>query len=633
MFKIPDGDLIFWDCETTGLAWRHGDRPYCFGFSNLKGESAVISFPVNPLTREVTYDARIEILKKFFANPKIKKGAHNAQFDYGMTQAAGIPIQGEIICTMSLIRLLRSSVPLKLKPFCKEHLGIPDDDETVLRAETMKQRRIAEKKGWKIFKSNKKSGEEVIEPDYWLAGQKFYEPYCRRDAERAALVYLHFYPGIAALNLEKLWETELETWTVLRDIENRGVRVFPEKILGSKFAIKKKLQMYKMVANTMLKSILPLKITKTKKVKGQWKEVVKEITKVKEVNFRSPDQLQTLFYSNLQLSIKFLTNKGNPSTDSAALKGMQHPLAKTILNMRSCVKTIEFMDQYLHAMVKEGDQWFIHPTFYQSKASTGRESCAAPNLQQVASGEVDKGIEVRVEARSVFGARKGYVLRSYDWKNIEVYIPGYKSQDPQITAVLDAGGDVHENTSKSLTTQTHQPISRFYAKRSFFGLQYGIGPKKLAKDLGISENVADLIVFGFKSTYPDLWKWMDTLKRTARRDGKIITAYGRPIEVLSGEEYKAINYYVQGTAGSILKSAKIKVHHELKNKKLDAHIVLPIHDELVLEISKKVSVEEVDEIVIRCMQDNPELNIPIKIPVSVSAIGRNWSEKEKVKVV
>jgi DNA polymerase-1 len=245
---------------------------------------------------------------------------------------------------------------------------------------------------------------------------------------------------------------------------------------------------------------------------------------------------------------------------------------------------------------------------------------------------MDKAIEIRVEARSVFGPRKGYKMRSYDWKNIEVYIPGFKSKDPMLVKMLSAGEDVHEYTARSLTEIIGETIDREVGKRTFFGKEYGIGIEKNAKKLGISYEKAEQISDGFSNTYEGLLAWMHNLVAEARRDGYITTAYGRRICVDPDMAFRAVNYYVQGTAGGILKSAKVKIHNFLKENKWDAYIILPIHDELLIEYGPSVDVKKLDAMVVRFMQDNPELKMPVKIPVSISAIGDNWADKEKVRM-
>lgn len=599
--KIPKSNITSADTETTGLFPRHGDRFYCISWCTPEGESAVCSFPVNPKTREVQYrPADLEIIRQWAENPEITKIFHNAQFDVSFLQTMGIRVKGEIVCTMNLIRLYKSSERLALKPFCEKYFNIPNEDEEDLKEQTRLKRREGRKKGWKIYESQKSNEQETLAPDYWLAGPKYFEPYCLLDSARCMMIYKELYP---TFKNNPLWKTEMETWKVLRQIENRGIRVFKDKVLNNKIRLKKKRHFY-------------------------LQQLYKQVG---FINPNSPKQLQNLFYQRLKLTPRFLTPTHQPSTDNNALQSLNHPIAKLILNSRACEKTVQFMDQYLRHMVKNGDGcWYIHPTFHQAIASTGRESSSNPNLQQVAGGEKETGLEIRVEARSVFGPRPGYVMRSYDWKNIEAYIPAFKSMDSKLTHILSTGGDVHQNTSVSLSKITGIPISRYDAKRVFFGLQYGIGINKLSKTLGIDKEVAESIIYGFKTEYPELWQWMEDLKLFIRRHGYIETAYGRRIEVPRDQEYKGVNYYVQGTAGGILKNAKVKIHRILSQA--DCHIVLPIHDELVIEISDDTGVRGVDNEVVRCMQDNPELKMPVKIPVSVSAIGSDWSQKTKVGV-
>lgn len=624
-FKIPPGNPIASDTETTGLYWRKGDRPYCFSFANAKWQTEVLSFPVDPRTRQVKYDDRLDLIRDVYQDLSIAKVFHNAAFDKGMIESTGIKVRGEIIDTMNLIRLVLPGAPIKLKPFCLQYLGIPDDDERDLKEATRRARSEGEKKGWKIFHSvhGRKQEDSEIAADYWMAGAKFYEKYCIQDSVRAMGICRALWEGIKELGIEKLWVNEQETFDVLRRIEHRGIRIFKKKVLASKEELKKKLQFFEKQAKERVK--FPLEV--------QNASGIKLIHKATDLNLNSGQQLSAILYGRFKESVKFLTEKAqNPSTDNAALNAMKCPLAKDILNMRACEKTIQFMDQYLYFMVQHKDaNWYIHPNIHQALAVTGRESCSDPNLQQVASGEKDTKLEVRVEARSVFGPRPKYTLRSFDWKNIEVYIPGFKSKDKKITRMLRAGEDVHEHTSQQLTKRIGQPISRFDAKRTFFGLQYGIGPNKLSKTLGISGDLAGRIILEVKNEYPDLFGFLDDLILQARKYKYIKTAYGRKIFVDPRESYKAPNYYVQGTAGGILKFAKVKVDWELRKK--DAYMVLPIHDELLIEVGNNISMDMIDEAVVRCMQDNPELEMPVNIPVSISRIGSNWAKKEKVRTV
>ena len=610
MLILPEGNVLSLDCETTGFSWRKGDRFYCISFANEKGETAVCSFPVNPMTRQVQYrEDDLQVLRDWASTEDKTVAGHNLQFDIGHIEAViGIPIRGKMVCTMSLIRLLRSDAKLALKPFCKEYLGFPDDDERDLKDATRRARADGKRKGYKVFEG--KSDEGSLAPDYWLAGANYFEKYCVLDSIRAMAVYREFIPGIKDTGVEKLWQTELETWKVLRHVEHTGICIDRSAVEKNKEEIKKKLEEY-------------------------WKRIIQDIKgvypyKINNFNIRSSKQLCHLFYTMLKEPVMSFTKNHNPSVDTMALKAMQNPLAHKLLNIRACHKTIEFMDQYLEFMVKEDDQWFLHPNFSSSIPSTGRESCSSPNLQQVASGEDDKGLEVRVEARSVFIPRKGYRLRSYDWKNIEVYIPAFMSGEKKLTDVLKAKGDSHGVTAANLTNRLGYPVSRYHAKRIFFGLQYGIGIGKLSRMLGISRNSAERIIIGFKEEYPNLFDWMERLIWEGRDKGYISTAYGRRLYSDIETAYRFVNYYVQGTAGSILKNAKVKLFNTLPG---DVHIVLPIHDEFLIEHRDTVDVNQLDILVAKAMQDNPELKMEVKIPVTVSAVGENWSVKKKIKTI
>lgn len=608
MFQLPEGSLISFDTECTGLSWRKGDRPYCISFCNEKGQTAIVSFPVNPMTREVQYrEDDLNVIRAWAADESIMKVAHNAQYDVGMLKGIGIEIKGQIICTMSLIRLMRSDAKLALKPFCKEYLGFPDDDERDLKDATRRARADGKRKGYKVFEG--KSDEGSLAPDYWLAGADYFEKYCVLDSIRAMAVYREFIPGIKDTGVEKLWQTELETWKVLRTVEDRGICVNRNAVERNKEEIKKKLETYVAEAEKSVRSLYTYSF---------------------KVNLRSSKQLVDIFYNKLKEPVTSFTKNHNPSVDTMALKNMQNPLARKLLNIRACHKTIEFMDQYLEYMVQDGDQWFLHPNFSSSIPSTGRESCSSPNLQQVASGEDDKGLEVRVEARSVFVPRKGYRLRSYDWKNIEVYIPAFMSGEKKLINILKAKGDSHGITAANLTNRLGYTVSRYHAKRIFFGLQYGIGIGKLSRMLGISRNSAERIILGFKEEYPDLFTWMERLIWEGRDKGYIETAYGRRLHSDIETAYRFVNYYVQGTAGSILKNAKVKLHNTLPE---GAHIVLPIHDEFLIEYRSGMDTSKLDILVAKAMQDNPELKMEVKIPVTVSSVGDNWSIKRKEKTI
>ena len=71
-----------------------------------------------------------------------------------------------------------------------------------------------------------------------------------------------------------------------------------------------------------------------------------------------------------------------------------------------------------------------------------------------------------------------------------------------------------------------------------------------------------------------------------------------------------------------MKMAMIDVQKELETKNLKKKMIMQVHDELVFEVPKD-ELETVKELVLRCM----ELNQPLKVPLDVDInCGSSWRE-------
>ena len=80
---------------------------------------------------------------------------------------------------------------------------------------------------------------------------------------------------------------------------------------------------------------------------------------------------------------------------------------------------------------------------------------------------------------------------------------------------------------------------------------------------------------------------------------------------LAGERI-ALNTPIQGTAADIMKIATIKTQKALQEEKLNAKIVLQIHDELVIETSKE-DLQRVKEILINSMETAVKISVPLTV--------------------
>ena len=134
------------------------------------------------------------------------------------------------------------------------------------------------------------------------------------------------------------------------------------------------------------------------------------------------------------------------------------------------------------------------------------------------------------------------------------------------------------------------------------------------------------------SRYPGVRKYMEKTKSDAKKTGFVETMYGRRLylpEISAGNairrqaaERVAINAPVQGTAADIMKKAMILVNNELKDKKVDAKLILQVHDELVIESNQK-EVERVSQILSNCMSRAASLTVPLDVEIGK---GKNWDQ-------
>ena len=76
-----------------------------------------------------------------------------------------------------------------------------------------------------------------------------------------------------------------------------------------------------------------------------------------------------------------------------------------------------------------------------------------------------------------------------------------------------------------------------------------------------------------------------------------------------------MNTPIQGTAADIMKIAMINVFKKLQEEKLEAKLVLQIHDELIIECNEDIK-QKVKEILQDCMENAAKLSVPLKVETS-----------------
>ena len=87
-------------------------------------------------------------------------------------------------------------------------------------------------------------------------------------------------------------------------------------------------------------------------------------------------------------------------------------------------------------------------------------------------------------------------------------------------------------------------------------------------------------------------------------------------------ERMAVNSVIQGTAADLIKKAMLAVQAALEAQGSGAHLLLQVHDELVLDVPKK-EVEATSELLRTQMEGVLSLGVPLQVDVGV---GDNWRE-------
>ncbi len=347
-----------------------------------------------------------------------------------------------------------------------------------------------------------------------------------------------------------------------------------------------------------------------------------------EFNINSTQQLGKVLFEKIGLPVVKKTKTGY-STDNDVLEKLKdkHPIIEKILDYRQIMKlSSTYVDGLLpHINEKTGR---IHTYFHQTVAATGRLSSSEPNLQNIPT-RTDLGKKVR----KVFKPQNGKIFVDADYSQIELRILAHMSQDEIMCDAFNKNEDIHTITASRIFHVPVETVSkqlRSRAKAVNFGIVYGISEFGLAEQTGINRREAKDFMDQYLEQYSGIKKYMEDVIEEAKLKGYIDTMFGRRryIPELKSNNYMvrkfgervAMNTPIQGTAADIMKIAMIRVYQRLKQEKLEAKIVLQVHDELLVEtpIEEK---EKVKEILIQEMEGVVKLSVPLKVEAEE---GKNW---------
>ncbi len=351
-------------------------------------------------------------------------------------------------------------------------------------------------------------------------------------------------------------------------------------------------------------------------------------------NINSPKQVGDVLFERLNLSKKPKKTKTGYSTSAKVLESLkdEHPIVNLLLEHRHLSKLKSTYIDALPALVNPATGR-VHTSFNQTITSTGRLSSSNPNLQNI---PIKTELGNRIRAAFVPTDKESEVILSADYSQIELRLLAHYSQDPTLIDAYKNNKDIHSTTAASVFDVPMEEVTkdmRRKAKAVNFGIIYGQSNYGLAESLGIKPKEAKEIIEKYFATYPNIKAFMDGTIAQAHEKGYVTTLYGRKRylqDELSSRnrsirefaERAAINAPLQGTAADLIKIAMIKLHKELISSKLNAKLILQVHDELVLEVPKN-ELDDTISIVQKCMELDQPLEVPLLVDVNC---GPSWME-------
>ncbi|MFN8528902.1 MAG: DNA polymerase I [Anaerolineae bacterium] len=312
------------------------------------------------------------------------------------------------------------------------------------------------------------------------------------------------------------------------------------------------------------------------------------------ININSPKQLNDVLFGKLGLKPAGLRKTTHGfSTDAATLEELrgQHPIIEKILQYRELTKLQGTYIDALPALINPATGR-VHTDFNQTGTVTGRVSSSNPNLQNIPI-RTDQGREVR----GAFIAPEGYKILSVDYSQVELRIMAHISKEPTLLDAFRQGQDIHAATAAIIYGVALDQVTksqRIFAKRVNFGILYGMGPFRLARDSDLTLQQAKEFIETYLERLPGVNRYITGTIELAKAQRYLTTMFGRRRtfpglfggnrNLQAQAEREAINMPIQGTAADIMKRAMIRLHDELKRRDLGTRLILQVHDELVLEV-------------------------------------------------
>lgn len=536
--KLRKSKTIFLDTETTGLQWHQGKKPFSIILADQDCEPFYFNLFSYDNTQYVVSVKMLEALQEaLFSDALRRVVAHNLKFDWHMLANIGFHINSQVYDTQAMHRLANN----KLMSYTLASLTGQKDDAANAWL----------KKNKKIGYVTDKWGEE--QPAYWRIPFEIIVPYATQDVVALRNLYnwqQATFSEMWANEFPAAYYIEMKATRTIWEAERRGILLDVQYTLDAREA-----------------ELVKAKIARN------------EFTKMTGEEFNDSELSIPRIFASYGITLP----KGKPSpklkkqkfkTDEDTLLATRHPLAEVILRIRKAEKKVStYFDNYL--TLRNQNTGAIHTDFRQCGADTLRMSASAPNAQNVPD-ESEDDPQPKFPLRGCFVPRDGHKLISIDFAAQEMRVIIDAAGEESLAAKIIGGEDVHQATADMMG------VKRRPAKNIGFGIIYGSGAAKIASQINSTVEEARRLRELYFSKLPMVRQISRALVRIAEETGCILTRFGNRLFIDQGFEYRAVNYFVQGSSAMHTKHAANNVRDFLVPHK--SKILLLIHDELVIEL-------------------------------------------------
>ena len=531
---------------------------------------------------QIDFDEAIKTLKPLLEDPSILKVGQNIKYDWQMLAKHGIemsPCDDTMLLSYTVDGTSHSNSMDGMSKLFFEH-------------EPIKYEEVAGK-GKNQVTFDKVDLDKALD-------------YAAEDADITHRLHHLFKPRIAKEKMAAVYENiERPLIQVIAQMELDGIKVDP--------------LILKEMSADFTKRILELE-----------KSIHKEAGT--EFNIGSPKQIGEILFDQMGLEGGKKTKTGQWSTDVSTLEKLAaqgYEIVEKILDWRGLSKLRSTYTDALQEQINPATGR-VHTSFSMAGTSTGRLASSDPNLQNIPIRTED-GRKIR----EAFIAEEGHTLLAVDYSQVELRLAAEMADIKALKQAFKDDVDIHALTASQVFDVPLDEVSsdlRRQAKAVNFGIIYGISGWGLAKQLDCDPGEAHEFITKYLDVFSEIRDFMEEQKEFARQHEYVKTLFGRKCftpninakqqNIKMGAERAAINAPLQGTAADIMKMAMIKMPIALKAEKLNAKMLLQVHDELIFEVPND-ELDKTSAVVKEVMENVAQLDVPL---IAEAGSGKSWAE-------